>query len=752
MTHHNLIMADLAVAAIPSELNFEPVTSIPPGYQTVQYKVPSYNNIPAPTQGGTEIQINIPHTENTFLDPTTSYLDVSCEIEADLTLPGSSLPGVTQGGLFGYGPGDYVTKACLSYLRGPGWALFRRYQVYANGAVNIEDVDEVGILASMMNNLSRSNVTWVAGAAMGDDEENICPGLKFGFCYVRVVPYYGLALGKASAATPSTLTVPWSTLSVAANVISPTATTGISDTSITTPQLRIARMLSSLSLLSKMNVACGVSPGGRMFKSSELLTYSTAKNTAYMIYCTGNNSWSGTDTSTYPGGIYWMPPRDDGEFVALTTANSSLTATFGSEFSTLARYPLRKDGNAWKGDRILHPSHLGDARLASSIFAQGEYILMFKETTETGALAAGAATRTSNDATVVPPIGADYQSKVKFAFRLSLPLFGLLGANNDKLYPLFCGPTQIRLTTEDSTKFIRVADELSNVSFKIRELNFCCNQLVLSGDAINAVIGRLPMPNLIPIRCTTFTHSSEVIPAASQGLNQLLVASRRASMKALFISYERSMDQIAITEGKFASIHPNIGQGTHLFLNNTMYPRHGIDMSGNPSDAYQQLLIALNQTQSALMRPNIKFSEFQVSDSNYGTLTDESTVLMEYRDRVPMVKNFTVGMADAAATSNGASSIWQDDIVRGIAVHPISALPYQPKQVIIPRNKAYSVIDTEHFGRRGFLSGVSTLTGNTFFNMQIKNPISSGYVVHFFNYHDVILAFDLVTRNVTIKI
>jgi len=747
-------MADLAVAAIPSELNYEPVTSIPPGYQTVQFKVPSYNNIPAPTPVGTEIQINIPHTENTFLDPTTSYLDVSCEVEADLSLNGSGYSQTGVWGLPGYGPGDYIVKACLNYLRGPGWTMFRRYQVYANGAVNIEDIDEVGILTSMMNNLSRSNVTWVSGAAMGDDEQNICPGMKFGFCYVRAVPYYGLAPNKANAATPSTLAIPWSTFSVADSAISP-SDVGIAAAVITTPQFRIARTLSSLKQLSDINVARGVYPGSSMFKDNELLTYSTAMTINARVYCL-NNAWEQTVVKRFPGGIYWMVPRDDGQINSLIAAGSAFAAAFDSHFVVNVRYPVRRNGVAgWSGDRIFHPAtsaaNGGDTRRPLSYLASLEPILIFKETTDTGDFGGGT-TRGTTDVDVIRPLTMENNSKVKYAFRVSLPLFGLLGSNNDKLYPLFCGPTQLRLTTEEPTKFIRQSSELSNLSFKIRELNFCCNQLVLSSDAINAVIGRLPIENLIPIRCTTFTHSSEVIPSASQGLNQLLVASRRASMKALFIHYERAADQIAITEGKYASIHPNIGQGTHLFLNNTMYPRHGIDMSGNPSDAYQQLLITLNQTQSALMRPNIKFSEFLASDSNYGTLEDYQTVLMEHRDRGSPIQNYTSGITTGGGSADLPTSKWQSDIARGIAVHPLSDLPYVQKQIEIPRNKAWTAIDTEHFGRRNFLSGVSTLTGNTFYNLQIKSPLTSGYVVHFFNYHDIILAFDLKTRNVTIKI
>lgn len=704
-------MADLAVAAIPSELNYEPVTSIPPGYQTVQYKVPSYNNIPAPTHAGTEIQINIPHTENAFLDPTTTYLDVLCEVEATINLPGNSTGE----------PGDFSSLAVLNYLRGPGWTLFRRYQVYANSAINIEDVDEVGILASMMNNLSRSNVTWASGAAMGDDETNVCPGMKFGFVITQAIPYYGLLPALGVMPVYSTLAVGEENAVTVNNIGIDGPNTPVS------AQIRINRRHSSAQRYSRLDFARGRNVLGYLFNKKELMSFTEVMQITDAAAIDGGQYQF--QESIGPGGIWWLTPAVD--FNIASNAVNSYAAAYQANWTVRVKYPMRRAQGQWH----YHVFHTLPGAVNRAVDVnETPSILYYSE----------------HEALLVPHRARLHNRRVKYTFRMSLPLFGLLGSNNDKLYPLFCGPTQLRLTTEDPAKFIKWSPVLIDPSFKIRELNFCANQLVLSGDAIRAVIGRLPVRDLIPIRCTTFTHSSEVIPAQSQGLHQLLVASRRASMKALFISYERSLNQDVITEGKFASIHPNISQGTHLFLNNTMYPRHGIDMTNNAADAYQQLLICLNQTQSAIMRPNVLFSEFCTSDMDYNEtdVLSAATIMWNGRDEALTI----VEAATNAATVGIAVNKYMGNIVRGIAEHPISMLQTLPRAFNVPRNKSYTVIDTEHFGRRNFLSGVSTLTGNTFFNLQIGTPVTSGYVVHFFNYHDIILAFDLNTRNVTIKL
>lgn len=716
-------MADLAVAAIPQELNFEPVTSIPPGYTTVQYKVPSYNNIPAPTSEGTEIQLNIPHTENTFIDPTTTYLDVAVEIECEYRLPeivDGRMPGLKN-------PGDFIEGICLNYFRGSAWSMFKRYQVYANNAILIEDVDEVGILTTMMNSLSKSNATVISGSAYGEDEDDFAPGAKFGFCYILAVPLFNrMPVFNAETGKIVAPINAWTIDEANGNI----TRAPLPLNSNISPQLRSRAM--ELEEVQRLKYGGLNSNGAIIFKEGEVPTLATPLVAQPFVYVNGaNRALKQPAAMTQLGGAISVFPNDginDSEHqtqFVLANTNAGVITT---------HYPVVRDGaNCRLLDRY------------SSVATQNRRY-------RAGVTDAVVIVSEEDDAVAIPSAAYINQAPrtLRHTVRFSLPLFGLLGANNPKLYPAFAGPTQIRLTTESVTKFLHLGAgmDASTLRFTIREVNFCCNQLVLANDALRAVLQRLPMQGLIPIRCNTFAHSSELLPPNSQGLQQLLVASRRSSMKALFIAYERSQNQDTIVEGKYASIHPNVGGQTHLFVNNTMYPRHGINMVRNPADAYQQLLITLNHTQSSLMRPNIKFSEFQASDSHYFTNN------YRYRGVVPDrggICGFVAGADNAAvALLQGIN----DDISQGFAVHNfedyVNTSYAQYKR--LQRNKAYTVIDTEHYAKRDFLSGISTLTGNTFYNLQIDAPIVSGYVVHFFNFHDAIVAFDVMNKNVTIKL
>lgn len=716
-------MAELAVAAIPNELNFEPITSIPPGYSMVQYKVPSYNNIPSPTTDGTEIQLNIPHTENTFLDPSTTYLDVAVDIECDFSFP------LVENGRSAHlkNPGDFLEAICLNYLRGPAWTMFKRYQVYANNAILIEDIDEVGILTSMMNNLSKSQSTTVSGAAFGEDENDLTPGAKFGFCYAYVVPLFNRMSTRTGNfvrtytinANNGALTMP---NAIEANkTIAPTVSGGYLDATD----------------LRKFTYG-GYDEEYSMFRKEEVPIVKTPFAKPPALYSTVIDQEGITpepeEMITQLGGLYCVYPND-----AINQSAHAVNVAFGNASSPLFEtyYPvLRAADGATTFMDVYSTTGTLNRRYRPGVLDSVRF---------------GVATNIDPVASIpnVAVVNAAPR-RLQFSTRFALPLFGLLGANNPKLYPLFAGPTQIRLTVENVTKFLRlgVGMQANSLSFSIREVNFCANQLVLSNDALRAVLQRLPTQGLIPIRCTTFTHSSELLNTGAQGLQQLLVASRRSSMKALFISYERSQDQERIVEGKYASIHPNIGASTHLFLNNTMYPRHGIDMRRNAADAYQQLLISLNQTQSALMRPNIRFSEFRSNDARYQILPDMVRKAVFMR---PSVAGYVAGEDDAAVAPFVG---FNPDVAQGFAMHPIEPYLFEQygKPLRLGRNKAYTVIDTEHYAKRDFVSGVSTLTGNTFFNLQIEAPITSAYVVHFFNYHDAIVAFDVMGKNVTIKL
>lgn len=90
----------------------------------------------------------------------------------------------------------------------------------------------------------------------------------------------------------------------------------------------------------------------------------------------------------------------------------------------------------------------------------------------------------------------------------------------------------------------------------------------------------------------------------------------------------------------------------------------------------------------------------------------------------------------------------------------LSFAPYDYAQQMhmFGRNNSFAlIIDTEHFSKRGFLSGVSTLSGSHFLRLPLEVPsVHSGLPfpidVKIFVYFDGLIMFDYASKTVSLKL
>lgn len=339
-------------------------------------------------------------------------------------------------------------------------------------------------------------------------------------------------------------------------------------------------------------------------------------------------------------------------------------------------------------------------------------------------------------------------------FDLCLPLLGILGSNNEKLYPCMY-PTQIRLITESLGNILNLPTQFIDVTQTITSMEFCCNYLRLDSGAMATILSSLPMPGVMPMRCTSFVHSSSSLPRGTQGSAQVLVSTRRASMKALFMGFSSNGHNLddnnapalrlgfgaknqrtTFTEGtKFNSINPSLGQNTYLTVNGVFYPQQMLNPVSKPLDCLQQFLQTLNMTQSSTLRPSIRLHDY---------------LRIDYGGRGSQFYNppAVVDRSESAYDQNHTSNVAAANVIQSV----YDNLPLSGILPNIGRNQFYLAIDTEHFGKRGFLSGVSTLGGSVFMNLNIAHPLAADYIFRMFNFHDIMLAFNMGTGQVEVKI
>jgi len=175
----------------PNEFNYTLPVQIPPGLRQVQLRQVNYSNIPSPTPAGTEIIVQIPQLDYSFLDPSTTSLRVQGFLTIQVAKPISTAPittnasaningepdaptGIASANAAYVGTdtdvtnlaGNYYTLAnypplgALSFspnaVLGKGWGMFRRYQVYMNGNQLTDDIEQIGIAHNYLQLLTTS--------------------------------------------------------------------------------------------------------------------------------------------------------------------------------------------------------------------------------------------------------------------------------------------------------------------------------------------------------------------------------------------------------------------------------------------------------------------------------------------------------------------------------------------------------------------------------------------------------------------
>lgn len=722
-------------ASIPNELNYsEPIHSIPPGYRSVNFRQVNYNTIPSPTPGGTEIQINIPQVPSAFIDTSTTYLNVKVRCEFNHQSKFSTALEYTR--LDGEDVAFVVDQLIENWCNANGWGLFQRYQLYANNSILIEDIDEIGYLVNMLGPMTSSIANNTLADIDGDSKDLIYPGHRFLIRYQKLVIFLRIGTKTGSA-------------------ISAAADNNLS----TSPLIQQA-----------LNVAFWGTNTSADYKDQDFLRlseYRTLDTASTTFPVKGSLDWRRKL-------IYALRPMLNKTSVS---SNGVIGGSAGITNPSISSYELIRDvatdGHPWA------------------------FNLEIKKPPTT-----------ANAANILMPNTiACYHE-----YEVALPLIGLLGAHNDKMFPAFF-PTQIRLITESTANFYNTSGNISNFTHTITSCEFVCNYLRLDSGALSAVMDTLPMQGVLPMRCSSFVHSSSLMPKSGLGGTQILVSTRRASMKSLFLGFQASSvlnlvnDPVApqllqvessstggyttstsydvrYTEGsKFNSLNPNLGQNCYLTVNGVFYPQQMLNPSNKPMDCLQQFLTTLNMTQMPNLKPSILLQNYLRADFNCNSIFYNPPAICDRSDfnEFPSVCMLGRSKVDADNATNGSNRIIFAHKVQEYRANGVtySDLMYSsqgetqnagtigvttlyddkqglqiggPRLASVGRNQFYMAIDTEHFGKRGFLSGVSTLGGSCFLNLNVETALSSDYIVRMYNYHDVLLAFNLASGQVEVKI
>ena len=283
-------------------------------------------------------------------------------------------------------------------------------------------------------------------------------------------------------------------------------------------------------------------------------------------------------------------------------------------------------------------------------------------------------------------------------FEYALPLIGILGSGTDKMFPTGnIYSLRVELTMDAFTNFTVAATAAGSVgSCIISEVEFVGQVIELDAQPQSIIASQ--NPDLIHIRSQSYRTSSNFIAGGTSGLTDLLIGTRVSSLKSMFITCSPSN----ALEKKFASVCPNLGQGTSLILAGLSIPQRGLNPINHPADCFTELQKALGALAIVNYNGAVQKEEYYRSSTTTGLMLAYNTTLANISSNSPQ---FIMG------------------------------------------------INTEIVSHRGgLLSGININTAPSFLRCQIDTALSNyQHTLYFFAYHDVILEINVQAKTIVAK-
>ena len=283
-------------------------------------------------------------------------------------------------------------------------------------------------------------------------------------------------------------------------------------------------------------------------------------------------------------------------------------------------------------------------------------------------------------------------------FEYSIPIIGILGSGTDKLFPTGnIYSLRVELTMDAITNFTVAATAGGTIgACTISEVELVGQVIEL--DAQPQMMIQSQNPNLIHIRSQSYRTASNYLAGGSSGLTDVLIGTRVSSLKSMFVTCSPSN----ALEKKYASVCPNLAQGTSLILSGLAIPQRGLNPVNHPADCFTELQKALGALAIVNYNGAVTKEEYYRSSMTTGLMLAYNTTL-----------------ADIATKSC--------QFVLGLNTEIVSH-------------------------RGGLLSGININSAPSFLRCQIDTALSLyQHTLYFFAFHDVILEIDVNAKTIVAK-
>ena len=273
-------------------------------------------------------------------------------------------------------------------------------------------------------------------------------------------------------------------------------------------------------------------------------------------------------------------------------------------------------------------------------------------------------------------------------FEYALPLIGVLGSGSDKMIPVgSIYGLRLELTMDNFANFTVSKTGGAVTGCTISEVEFVGSIIEL--DAQPQSLIEAQNPQKIHIRSQSYRTSTASLAGQSSGMVDLLIGTRVSSLKSFFMTCSPAN----ALEKKFASVCPNLGQGTCLLAAGLQIPQRTLNPTGHPADCFCELQKSLGALAMVNYNGAVTRDEYYRSSTATGLMAAYNTTLADISTKSPQ-------------------------FVLGLSTETISH-------------------------RQGLLSGINVNTSPSFLRCQIVAALANVvHTMYCFAMHDVILEFD----------
>lgn len=283
-------------------------------------------------------------------------------------------------------------------------------------------------------------------------------------------------------------------------------------------------------------------------------------------------------------------------------------------------------------------------------------------------------------------------------FEYALPIIGILGSGTDKMFPTGnIYSLRYELTMDDFNNFT-VAGTAGGLvtSCTISEVEFVGQVIELDNEP--QMLIEAQNPNKIHIRSQSYRTATNYLSGSSSGLQDVLIGCRVSSLKSMYITCSPSN----ALEKKYASVCPNLTQGSCLVLAGQNIPQRTLNPCFHPADCFTELQKALGALAIVNYNGAVSRDEYYRSSTATGLMIAYNTTLANIESNSPQ---FIMG------------------------------------------------INTEIVSHRGgLLSGININGAPSFLRCQINSALSAYvHTLYFFAFYDVILEIDVLGKTIVAK-